>query len=154
MSQAIAGHGALIAMEVDGDAAGTFTTVGELNGDINMGALTRPETEVTTHQDTIDQWIQGRLGRDAITWSVNFIFDDETHDHLTGLRKRIIDGDIFGLRVRGPNGTTDTDEIIVSGFLTNVGLSTNPVREGARTADVTFRPSKQMKIDGVLIGNV
>lgn len=152
MSQAVAGHGALIAIELTPITPGSFTTVAELNGDIKWPELNRPETEVTTHQDDIDQWILGRLGRGPLTFSVNFIFDDETHDHLTGLQKKIIDNEIFGVRMRGPGGTTDTDEWIASGQVQSI-TQTSPVREGARTADVTIRLSKRQKIDGVFVGS-
>lgn len=151
MSQAVSGHGALIAIELDILTPGVFTTVAELNGDITWPGLNRPETETTPHQDTIDSWVTGRLGREALTFSINYIFDDETHDHLTGLQAKIIDNEFFGVRIRGPQGTSDTDEIIASGFVTNISHM-DPVREGARSAQVTIRLSKRQKIDGVFVG--
>lgn len=152
MSLAVSGHGATIAMELDPSGSpGSFTTIAELNGDIMPPGLNRPETEVTPHQDTIDSWVTGRLGREAVTFSVNFIFNDQTHDHSTGLQSMIINKTRFGLRFLGPSGTTDTDEIIASGEVTNF-QPTAPVREGARTADVTVRLSKAQKIDGTVIG--
>jgi hypothetical protein len=151
MSLAVAGHGATIAMEKDGDPAGTFTVIAELNGDINEPGMMRPWSEVTPHQDTIDSGVTGRLGREAITFTVNFVYDDATHDHLTGLRKRIIDNDLFGLRFRGPGGGASDHEIILSGHMTNI-QATYPVREGAITASCEFRASKAQIIDGVVIG--
>lgn len=152
MSQAIAGHGALIAIELDPTGSqGTFTTVAELNGDIQEPGYNRPETEVTPHQDTIDSWVTGRLGRDPVTFSVNFIHDNNTHDHLTGLENKIINNENFGIQFLGPGGTAGTDEIIASGFVTNLTI-TNPVREGARTAEVTIRLSKQQITDTVSVG--
>lgn len=152
MSQAKAGHGTLIAMETDPTGSpGVFTTIAELNGDITPPSLERPETEVTTHQDTIDQWIMGRLGRGPVTFGINFIFDDNTHDHQTGLQSMIINNTIFGLRFRGPGGTANTDEIIASGQVQNM-VMTNPVRQGARTAQVTVRLSKGQIIDGTAVG--
>lgn len=154
MTQAIAGHGATIGMELDPALTpGSFTVVAELNGDIKKPSLNRPATEATPHQDTIDSHVTGRLGRSELSFSVNYIFDDSTHDHLTGLQKMIIDNTEFGLYLRGPGGAANTDEWLMSGFLTNFE-ETDPVREGVRTAQVTFRPSGPMKIDGVLIGTV
>lgn len=153
MSKAQAGHGALIAIELDPSGQqGAFTTVAELNGDITWPELNRPETETTPHQDTIDDWVLGRLGRGPLTFSVNFIFDDQTHDHLTGLYSKIIDNELFGVRLRGPGGSASTDEWIASGQVQAV-TQTSPVREGARTADVTIRLRKQQIIDGVAVGN-
>lgn len=152
MSQAVSGHGALIAMEKDGDPAGTFTVIGELNGPIPWPEVQRESEEVTPHQDTIDTHVfSGRLMRGPITFSVNFIFDNATHDHLTGLQKRLYDGDTFGLRLRGPGSAGPTDEWILSGQVTNFRHE-NPVRTGARTGEFTFQPSGKMSVDGVSIG--
>lgn len=152
MSQAQKGHGATIAIELDPTGAqGTFTTVAELNGDINWPPLQRDWTETTPHQDDIDDGVTGVLTRGELSFSVNFIFDDETHDHLTGLQQKIVDDELFGVRMRGPGGSANTDEWIASGHV--VGFTqTSPVRSGARTADVTIRLRKQMRIDGVAIG--
>ena len=154
MSQAASGHGATIAIELDpAGAPGDFTVVAELNGDIEWPGLNRPSTEVTPHQDTIDSFVTGRLGRKPLSFSVNYVFDDETHDHLTGLQAKIIAKEFFGIRLRGPNGTTDTDEVIASGEVTEIS-HTDPVREGARSSKVTIMLSKRQKIDGVFVGTV
>lgn len=149
-SLATAGHGALIAMELDPTGApGTFTTIAELNGDITEPGLSRPETDVTGHNNNIDHYIFGVLQREPVTFSLNWIFDHETHDHETGLKAKIIDNEIFGLRMSGPGGTLP---VIMSGAVTNISGPMNPVREGARTTDVTFRASGPMKIGSVIIG--
>lgn len=152
MSQAVAGHGATIAIELDPTGSpGVFTTIAELNGDIVWPELNRPETETTPHQDTIDDWVLGRLGRGPLTFSVNYIFNDQTHDHLTGLYKKIIDNELFGVQLRGPGGSANTDEWIASGHVQAI-TQTAPVREGVRTSDVTIRLRKAQKIDGVTVG--
>lgn len=152
MSQAIAGHGALIAMELDpAKAPGSFTTIAELNGDITEPGYNRPETEVTPHQDTIDSYVIGRLGRDPVTFTINYIFTDSTHDASTGLQAKIQDNEFFGVQFLGPGGSPGVDEIIGSGFVTNFAI-TDPVREGARTAEVTIRLSKAQITDGVPVG--
>lgn len=152
LSAAVSGHGATIAAELDPTGAqGTFTAIGELNGDINWPALSRTATNVTGHDQTIDNHITGVLMREPLTFSVNFIFDDGDHDHLTGLYSAIIDKEKRGYRMRGPGGTTNTDEWIMSGEVTNI-TQTSPVREGARTADVTIQMSGPMIIDGVVVG--
>lgn len=149
MSQAVSGHGATIAMELDPvGAQGAFTVIAELNGDINEPGLNRPWTETTPHQDTIDSGVTGRLGREPLSFTVNWIFDDETH---VALRDAIVDNVFTGFRIRGPGGSANTDEIVASGFVTNIGV-TNPVREGARSAEVTIQLSKAQKVDGVVIG--
>lgn len=149
MSDAIQGHGALLAVELDPVAnAGVFTTVGELVGDISMG-YNRPETEVTPHNEDIDSWIMGVLRREPIDMSVNYIYGDSVHDQL---RTHIFDRRLFGVRFLGPSAGAGTavDEVICSGYLSNF-METNPVREGARTAEITFRASGPMIVDGATV---
>lgn len=150
MSQAVAGHGATIAIESYPVVAGAFEVVAELNGDIGFPGLNRPETEVTPHQDTIDSYVMGRLGRDQLTFSVNYVYNDGTHDHLTGLQAHLINNSFFGVRIRGPQGTLandGSDEIIASGHVQSF-KHTSPVREGVRTAEVVIRLSKAFIVDG------
>jgi hypothetical protein len=149
MSQAVSGHGATIAMELDPvNSQGDFTVIAELNGDINEPGLNRPWTETTPHQDTIDSGVTGRLGREPLTFGVNWIFDDVSH---VALRDALIDNTFTGFRIRGPGGSAGNDEIIASGFVTNISV-TNPVREGARSAEVTIQLSKAQIVDGVVVG--
>lgn len=152
MTQAVAGHGALIAYEPDpvGDQ-GTFVTIGELNGDIVWPELSRPATDVTPHQDTIDSNVLGVIKRSPMQFSVNFIYDDATHDHLTGMYSLIQANTFTGFRLRGPGGGPADDEWIASGQVQAI-TNTAPVREGARTADITVVFSGRMIIDGVIYG--
>ena len=155
MSGAIAGHGATIAMELDPTGSpNVFTVIADLNGDIVMPELTRPEEEVTPHDDTIDSWVSGNFSRGPLTFGVNYRFAHGTHDHLTGFIDAIILNETRGFRLRGPAGTTDTDEWIMSGKVQNVGPITNPVRSGARQGSITVRLSGPMVIDGVTVGTV
>ncbi len=151
MSLAVAGHGATIAIELSPITPGAFTTVAELNGDINWPELARAYTVTTPHQDTIGSGVTGVINTGALTGTVNFIFNNNTHDHLTGLYKHMINNTRFGVRLRGPGGSAGIDEWIMSGQLTNLSR-VDPVREGARSMSFTFQPSKAIIIDGVTVG--
>ena len=149
---ATAGHGASIGMELDPTGSpGTFTAIAELNGDIQWPGLGRGEAEATGHDHNIDYWVSGSLRREPFTFSMNFVYNHGTHDHLTGLHDAVISNETRGFRLRGPGGTDDTDEWICSGFVTNI-QQTSPVREGVRTADVTIRMTGPQIIDGVEYG--
>jgi hypothetical protein len=149
MTQAVAGHGATVAAELDPvGAAGVFTVIAELNGDITFPSLSRPETDATPHQDTIDSWVLGVPTRGPLNFTVNYIFDDPTHDSETGLIAMFTDGLRRGWRIRGPGGGPSSDEWIASGQVQNIGPITNPVRTGVRSAAVTVRLSGPMIIDG------
>ena len=154
MSLAIAGHGASIAMELDPvGAAGVFTRIAEVNSDVEWPEFTRPETNVTIHEDDIDSYVLGVLERGQLTFSVNFVYNHGTHDHLTGLYKAMRDKAKRGFRLRGPGGTANTDEWIMSGQVQKISKM-DPIREGVRTSEVAIRLSGVMKIDGVVIGTV
>lgn len=141
MTQGMAGHGTLIQRY-----SGSWTTIAELGGDIAPPALTRSSTEITPHNDDIDSYIMGVARRGEITFTLNFLPDDATHDHLTGLIKAWIDKSFDGYKIIFP----DTTEWIFSGFIGNFA-PTAPVREGALTADVMIRPSGPHIMEGVLI---
>jgi len=143
------GHGALIAMEqLPTGSPGVFTTIAQLNGDIVWPELSRPETNVTPHNDSIDSYVLGILNRGPLTFSVNFIYNGATHDHLTGLYKAMKDNETRGFRLTGPGSpVSPADEWICSGAVQAI-TQTSPVQEGVRTCDVTVRMSGAMIIDG------
>lgn len=148
------GHGTTIAIELNpAGAQGVFTTVVQLNGDITWGFM-RPEEDVTSHNDDIDTWVLGVFTRDPLTFGVNYIFDDPTHDASTvgpgiGLLGKLRTNDCFGFRVRGPAGLPGQDEQLASGQVQAFNI-TSPVRVGARTAECTIRASGAMLFDGEL----
>ncbi len=147
---AVAGHGATIALEMDPvGSPGVFTPVGELNGDINWFSLSVPETNVTAHNDRIDFWIPGVLQREALSFTINYVFNDSVHEELIA---SVLEKTVRGFQLRGPSGSAGVDEWIASGFVQNLGPIVHPVREGARTAQVTIRLSGRMIKDGVEFG--
>ena len=149
---ATAGHGASIAMELDPSGSqGVFTAIAELNGDIVWPEVSVPEAEATAHDHNIDYWVAGVPRRGPLTFSVNFVYDNGTHDHSTGLYDALLTKETRGFRLRGPGGTTDTDEWICSGFVQAM-TQTSPGREGVRTADVTIRMTGPQIIDGTTFG--
>lgn len=152
LTQPQAGHGSLIAFELDPvGSPGVFTNCAQLNGDISPPGLTRPSTVTTAHQQGIDTKVFGVATREPLTWSVNWLFDNATHSFASGIMKHFTANTRFGVRFRGPSGTTDTHEWIMSGNLTSF-KPVYPVREGAVTADLVFECSGPMKIEGVIFG--
>jgi hypothetical protein len=150
MSIAVSGHGAIIAIELDPDGAqGAFTAVAELNGDISEPELMLGVEETTPHNDTMDSYVpDGRVQRGTVSFDINYIYGNAGH---TALRRKVLDREFFGMQILGPGGVAGGDEIICSGYITNFGV-VNPVRSGARSASVTFQPSKAMKVAGTIEG--
>ena len=148
-----AGHGSLFAMELDPSGSpGTFTVVAEQINQVNPAGFERPETETTASQDNIDYWQAGRLGRQQMTFTVQWVYNNNTHDDTDGLVAAIVNNETRGFRFRGPSGSADTDERICSGFVQAITFN-NPIIEGVRTSDVTIRCSGPEKIDGTIYGS-
>lgn len=151
MSDAISGHGVLVAVELDpAGAPGVFTTLGEHVGDLSQ-AWARGVTEVTPHSETVDSHVpDGRFTREALDLTVNRIYGDTAQE---GIRDLFFANTKFGLRLVGTSAGAGAgvDEVIYSGFCTQF-TDNSPVREGARTAEIMFQPSGPMKVDGDIQG--
>lgn len=146
MSNAISGHGALVAIEKFGDPPGQFTVIGELTGDIKRPEASRPEVEVTPHNDDIDTWVLSVLTRASIALTVNFIYNDPTHDASHGLQKLLAVNQIFGVRSRGPNGAPGANETIYSAQVQKLGVVDKI--KGVEEMAFSLRPHGYMIIDG------
>jgi len=143
-SQAISGHGALIAWQPSG--SGAFVTIAELR-DLSTPSLSRNEFDATTQNVDIDTYVLGVLRREALAFTMNFIESGEpTHDHITGIHKAIIDNLMTGWKYTFPNGLA----WIMSGQVQNIKVA-DPV-DGLQSADVSIRMSGVMSIGGVVIG--
>jgi len=140
------GHGTLVAVQLT--PGGAFTDIAEM-GDVTPPALERNEFDATVQNENIDSYVLGVLRRSAFTIALNFIPDNNTMDHLTGLQKLIIDNTITGFRVRFPQ-VTPTLDWIMSGAVKSF-VPKAPV-DGKLAADVTIRLSGLMKIGTVTVG--
>jgi hypothetical protein len=145
MSDAISAHGTIIARQIDG--TGLFVEIGEL-GDITPPSLGRNNEDVSTHNDDIDAYVQGILRRGELTFPINLLFDNPSHDHLTGLYKSLIEHQKDGWQITFPDGMI----WIFSGGISNIAPRA-PV-DGAQRADVTVRPSGLMKFGDVIVGDI
>ena len=142
--EALSGHGTIVAYEQTPGAA--FTDIAELK-DITIPEMMRNEFDSTTQKEDIDSYALGVLRRGPVTFSMNFLPKDATHDHLTGLYKHLIDNVIAGWRITPPGATPHL--YIMSGQVQSI-TPTAPV-DGLLTADVNIRMSGAMSIGGVTI---
>ena len=84
-TSAIAAFGTFL-KQGDGGTPEAFTTIAEVR-DISGPELVSETVEVTNH-DSVDGWkeyVATLLGGGAVTFGVNYIPTDATHDHTTGL---------------------------------------------------------------------
>ena len=140
------GHGTMIAVQLT--PGGAFTDIAEM-GDITPPSLERNEFDATTQNEDIDAYVLGVLRRGLFSVPLNFIPDDNTHDHLTGMQALLIANTMTGFRVRFPQVSPPLDWIMsgqVKAF--NIGA---PV-DGKLSADTSIRLSGKMSIGGNIIG--
>lgn len=140
------GHGTMIAVQLT--PGGVFTDIAEM-GDITPPSLERNEFDSTTQNEDIDSYVLGVLRRGLFAVPLNFIPDNNTHDHLTGVQKLLIDKTMTGWRVTFPQVTPALVWIMsgqVKGFVPSA-----PV-DGKLSANVSVRLSGLMSIGGVVIG--
>lgn len=142
---AISSHGTILAVQLT--PGGAFTDVAQV-GDLTLPELSRKEFDASVHGKNIDQYVLGILRRGAFSFPINFLPTNNTHDHLTGMYKLLIDNTITGFRHTYPDvGNT---QWISSGQVQMIKPKA-PV-DGMLSADVTLRFSGFMSIGGVLIG--
>lgn len=140
-TNAFSGHGMLIYRQAGG--TGTFDLIAEL-GDVTPPELMRNEFDATTQQEDIDSYVLGVLRRGPVTFPMNFIPDDPTHDHLTGVYNGIIDKTMDGWAFAHVDSGWN---MICSGQVQKV-TNKAPV-DGKLSADVTVRLSGGFLINGV-----
>lgn len=132
----ISAQGTLIARGPNTPPTITFTEIAELR-DITPPALTRNALETTTHNEDDDAYIVGIRRHGDLTMQMNFVPDNATQDHLTGLQKAWYDGTCDIYRLTFPDGTA----WVFSGYVTNIAPDA-PV-DDVLTAEVTIRPTGQ-----------
>lgn len=131
---------------------GVFVDIAEL-GDLGIPELNRKDFDASVHNRNIDSIVAGIFRRGAMTFPLNFIPNDASMDHLTGLIKAIITEPcpIDGYRVRWPSPlNTSAYDWVMSGQV--LSLKPKAPVDGKLEIDATIRFSGLMSIGGVLIG--
>ena len=142
MPQGMSAQGTVCAVSIDPNwpdsapvgGSVSFTDIAELR-DTTPPALTRNPIETTTHNESDDAYIVGIRRHGDLTFNLNFLPNNATHDHLTGLQKKWYDGSRDIWRITYPGGK----RWLFSGFVTQISPSA-PV-DDRLSADVTVRPT-------------
>ena len=142
----LSGHGTILAVQLT--PGGAFTDIAEL-GDITPPSLERNEFDATTQNEDIDAYVLGVLRRGLFSVPLNFIPDEATHDHITGVQKLLIDNTMTGWKVSF-NQVSPVIDWIMSGQVKSF-VPSAPV-DGKLSADMSVRLSGLMSIGGVVIG--
>ena len=136
MSDALAAYGTLLQM---GDGAGTaevFTTIAEV-GDIDGPSESVETIDVTNHSspNARKEFIAGLIDSGEVSFSINWIPTDATHDATTGLQKVMADRAVTNFKLLYPDATEDAFAALVTKF-----NKKEPVA-GKLSADITLKVS-------------
>lgn len=135
-------HGTLIAHQPGG--TGAFNTISEI-GDIGDAGTTRNSTDVSVHNEDIDTFVRGILRRADMTFPINWVAADESHQALL---ESHYNNATDGFSLTFPDG----DVIIFSGGIT--GMTAPAPVDGALRRNVTIRPSGLFSYNGINVGVV
>lgn len=139
MTDALSGHGTLLQIG-DGADPENFTTIAEVR-DITGPGLGLDTADVTSHDSTggWEEHIGTILRSGEVTFDVNYIPTDGTHDASSGLINDQESRTLRNFQLVFPDGggTTWSFAALVTGF-----DPTGPV-DGELTASVTLKPSGQ-----------
>lgn len=149
MTFPLSGHGGIVSFALS-SAPTTFTAIAEV-GDIQLPGFDHNEFSADAHTRNIDAYVMGILRRDPFTIKMNFLPQNGTQDHLTGLISRCITNPVpvDGFKIVFPDATTTW---VASGQVKSVNNIVLPV-DGLSTANVVVRFSGLMTINGVVIGS-
>ena len=136
---AISSHGTIVSVQLT--PGSTWTDVAE-QGDITPPEMSRNEFDATTQEKDIDSYVLGVLRRGSFTQPLNFLPGDNTHDHVTGVYKLLIENTITGWKITYPD--TAGTVWIMSGQIQ--ALKPGAPVDGKLSLDMTLRFSGAMQI--------
>ena len=110
-------HGTLLKI---GDGGGTevFTTIAKIK-DIDGPNFERGTHDASTQTTDWGEVVPGLKMGGQVTFTINWIPTDSTHDHLTGLRKDFIDGTKRNFQIVWPDAGSTTDQF--AAYITSLG---------------------------------
>jgi len=142
----LSGHGTKVSVQLT--PGGAFTEIAEM-GDVTPPELSRNEFDSSTQNEDIDSYVLGIMRRGAFSVPLNWIPDNNTHDHLTGVYKLMINKTMTGWKVRFTQVTPAIDWVM-SGQVQ--ALSPVAPVDGILKTNMTVRLSGLMTIGGTVVG--
>lgn len=138
MSNAILSTGTLIAMG-NGGSPETFTTIAEIKS-ITGPEISRNVIDVTTHNTTggWEEALAGLLRSGEVSFDINFVPTDATHDPTTGLLAAIKNNTKTNFQITFPDGSPATVWSF-SGYVTKFG--TGAEIDNVLNASITIKPT-------------
>ena len=139
MTDALSSFGTIVHIDLAGGGLVPIAMLRDITGpSLSLG------TEEVTPQDATGAWRQfvpTLLDGGEVTFQLDFIPTENTHDAVEGLVKDMTDRTLRDFKIAFPEGTDWSFAAYVTGFTPGT-----PV-EGALTADVTLRTSGAMTLE-------
>ena len=133
---AVPSHGTIVAFrQISGSA---FVDIAEVR-DITFPRSHRKPMDTSTHKQRLDRYVMGCLRRDVLAFDMNFLPNNATHDHLTGLYHHLIQNIRTAYQIRAGG--------VTYGYRGNVqGIKTGAPVDGIITSQVRIRLSQPMTV--------
>ena len=144
---ALPSHGTVFKITMDPVASpNVFTAVAGLVGDMTF-KVSRAKKETTTHDMTVDDYVQGRVGkRDVINFTLEY---DPTNTQHIKLNTFALAGTTFGLKKLAPGAVEGTTDDITCSCFIESGSWMDPF-DADRTVQFSAQPTGPYRVDGVL----
>jgi|SRR3990172_6495050 len=116
MSDGMAAYGTLLKIG-SGGTAETFTTIAEV-GDIDGPSMSVDTIEMTSHSSpgARKEFVASLIDSGEISFPINFIPTDGTHDDVTGIQKIMNDRSVWNWQMLFPDASVVTFAAIVTAF--------------------------------------
>jgi hypothetical protein len=142
--EGISAQGTVIAVSIDpawvGSGSVSYTEIAELR-EITPPALTRNTIETTTQNEDDDAYVVGIRRHGDMTFDMNFVPNNGTQDHLTGLQQKWFVGSRNIYKITFPPIAPQTvgASWVFSGFVSQ--FAPNAPLDDRLSASVTIRPT-------------
>ncbi len=138
MSDGYAAYGTLLKIGDGAGTAETFATIAEV-GDVDGPSMSVDTIDMTNHSSpgARKEFKMSLIDSGEISFPINFIPTDSTHDDVTGIQKIMNDRAIWNWQIAFP----DASEVTFSAGVTKFGVKA-PVA-GKLSADITLKISGQ-----------
>lgn len=136
MSDAIAAYGTLLKLGTTNTTAASFTTIAEV-GDIDGPSDSVDTIEVTNHSSAgaRKEFIAGLIDSGEVSFPINWIPSDATHDETTGLEKVKNDREMRKYQIIFPDATQMEFSALCTKFARKAPVA------GKLSADITLKVS-------------
>ncbi len=127
----------------DGEDPEVFSAVAELKG-VPIPQMESPRIDVSTHDNSafVREYVNNMSDMPAVTFEINYLPNDPTHDHRTGLLAMQISGEQRNFKVRYNDAVgTGVNRVVLTFPATVASFRPTAPVDNVYTASVQLQPT-------------